>query len=199
MMFIGTWLYLFSTFHVTENFIWLSELKKVWKKRLKKIQRNRWSWQSTKWLTSHWAIYNWWVPPKTRKKKKKEKGFHNILNLMHPYLIYGNKERSYANMWLKVMLTTLERFNITELSIKFMTVLKSSQCMFSLLKDYTLQHFTHRPITMYLIWALFFFFSLGLTSRKWWRIAWFRISWKYFLGSSFLKVWNHPYPPAWTD
>lgn len=51
MMFIGTWLYLFSTFHVTENFIWLSELKKVWKKRLKKKfkeidgvdnQRNDW-------------------------------------------------------------------------------------------------------------------------------------------------------------
>lgn len=157
-MVIGTWLYLFSTFHVTENFIWLSELKKVWKKRLKKkfkeidgVDNQRNDWQ----VIGQFIIDGF---HQKQEKKKKEKGFHNILNLMHPYLIYGNKERSYANMWLKVMLTTLERFNITELSIKFITVLKSSQCMFSLLKDYTLQHFTHRPITMYLIWALFFFF-----------------------------------------
>lgn len=154
MMFIGTWLYLFSTFHVTENFIWLSELKKVWKKRLKKkfkeidgVDNQRNDWQVigqfiidgfhqkqgkriSQYLESHASISHLWE---------------------HRKIICQHVTKSHVNCLRAV------QYNRT-LNQIYDGVLKSSQCMFSLLKDYTLQHFTHRPITMCLIWALFFFF-----------------------------------------
>lgn len=199
MMFIGTWLYLFSTFHVTENFIWLSELKKVWKKRLKKIQRNRRSWQSTKWLTSHWAIYNWWVPPKTRTKKKGKR--------ISQYL---ESHASISHLWeqRKIICQHVTKSHVNYLrAVQYNRTLNQIYDGTKIIPVYVFSferlHITTLcPSTNHHVFdmsSLFSFFFLGLTSRKWWRIAWFRISWKYFLGSSFLKVWNHPYPPAWTD